>query len=389
MRTVRVRRGGTVAVLAGAALLAAACSSASAGNAPAGAAGTPAAASAAGGCPAAAARVAAAEKPAQLTLPAAGFDMAKNKGKTVWFISLTLANQFSADLADGFQAAATAAGLKPVVFDGQAQVTRWNQGISEAVNQHAAGIVLYAVAPSLVSGPLAQAAAAHIPVVDTLNGSPGDPLPNGITAHATLDYFAAGATLADYTAATSGCSGQVLYLDASSLDAYHDMLAGFKQELPAVCPKCRLDDVLEVNPATADQQLPTLASTAVARYPQADYLVTSWDAMVPLVEPSLEQAGRTGIHVISHDGQGDNLDQIASGSTLQTADVSDPLNQAMGWYLVDQLGRAMAGVPTVREVLPQQLFVKANLPASPAGQAALFPGFAGYQAKWLALWGIR
>jgi ABC-type sugar transport system substrate-binding protein len=370
---------GTLALLVVFAL--AACSSAA--HRPAAQRGT-----AGGNCTTAVTRMKAAGRPAELPLPDQPVDMAKNKGKSVWFIAVTLSNQFSSDLANGFKAAATAAGLKPVLFDGQSRVNTWNQGVNEAIDQHASGIVLYAINPELVSGPLARAAAAHIPVVDTLNGSPGDPLPAGVQAHATVDYHAAGATIADYVAGTSNCSADIVYFNASIFLAYRDMLDGFKKELAQVCGACRLEDVLDLDPANVPTKMPVLASTAIARHPDARYFVTVWDEMIPYLEPSLRQSGARDLHVISHDGVPRNLTNIRKGTSLQTADVSDPLTPAMGWAVFDQLGRVMSGRPAVVEQLPQQLFVKENLPGDPADAAALFPRYAGYQAKWLKLWDV-
>lgn len=328
-----------------------------------------------------------AEKPIELQLPGEAVDMTKNKGKSVWYIAPDLSLPFIASIAKGFTEAAKAAGMAPTVFDGKGNVNTFNQGISSAVSQGAAGILLQGINPDLVSAPLSEAAKKKIVIVDSLNGGPDQPLTNGVQAHVTVDYKQGGALLADYVASASKCAGKAIFFTSSIYNIYKDMVAGFKTELSSLCPKCSTADVVNVAPTDLATKLGGLTTTAATRHPDANYFVAAYDGQVQFMTSALQELGRDGLEIISHDGVTSNLKQIKTGEGLQTADVSNPPNESMGWAEVDQLGRLLAGQKPVSSALPQQIFVKSNI-ANADDVAALFPGYADYQSKWKKLWGV-
>lgn len=335
------------------------------------------------GVSAAEAAVQAAERPIAFTKPTPNFAMSKNSGKTVWYIAPDMSIPFIATIASGVKAAAAAAGMKAVIFDGKGQVNTFNQGVSEAVSQKASGIILQGINPALVSGPLAQAKAAGIPVIDSLNGDPTQPLSPGVLAHVTVDYTQGGKLMADWVIAASKGTAHVVIFTSSIYTIYQNMVAGFKAEFAKLCPvNCKIDAVENVQPTQVATQLRGVTATAISRYPDAKYFVPFYDAMVTYMLPSIQQVNAK-VAIISHDGVTANLGIIRNGG-IQKADVSNPPTAAMGWAEVDEIGRLIAGLKAVPEALPQQLFVKANVGTSDAG---LFPGYANYQPDYKAVWG--
>lgn len=326
----------------------------------------------------------AAEKPIQLTLPKTKVDMAKNRGKKIWYVAPDMEIPFIAQIAGGVQAAAKAAGMTAIVCDGKGNVSTFNQCVSEAVSQKVSGIILQGINPALVSAPLKQAVKDHIPVIDSLNGDPSQPLTNGVLAHVTVNYTLGGKLMADYVAAASKGKGQVIIFTSSIYTIYQNMVKGFEQELKLRCPKCKVDAVENVQPTQVSTEMGTITSTAITRYPGAHYLVPFYDALVSFMIPAIQQVGSHAV-IISHDGVTTNLDLIRKGD-VQVADVSNPPTPSMGWAEVDELGRLMTGQPAVFEDLPQQIFVKANVGTNDNN---LFPGYANYQAKYEALWGVK
>ncbi len=357
----------------------AACSSA-----PAGTSSTNAqSAKSSAGVSAAAAAVKSVEQPISFAKPTPDFAMSKNAGKTVWYIAPDMSIPFIADIASGVQAAAAAAGMKAVIFDGKGQVNTFNQGLTEAVSQKASGIILQGINPALVSGPLSQAKAAGIPVIDSLNGDPTQPLASGVLAHVTVNYTEGGKLMADWVIAASHGTAHVVIFTSSIYTIYQNMLAGFKAEFAKLCPAtCKIDAVENVQPTDVATQLGGVTATAISRYPDAKYFVPFYDGMVTYMIPSIRQV-HAGVAIISHDGVTTNLDIIRSGG-VQQADVSNPPNPAMGWAEIDEIGRLIAGLQPATENLPQQLFVKANVGSS---DAALFPGYASYESDYKSVWG--
>jgi ABC-type sugar transport system substrate-binding protein len=339
-------------------------------------------------CDAAQQAIAKATEPLQLTLPSEPVPMDKLQGKSVWYIAPDMSLPFIAAIAQGFKDAAEAAGLKPTIFDGKGNVNTFNQGVSSAVSQGADGILLQGINPALVSGPLQQATKQKIAIVDSLNGGPDQPLTGGVQAHVTVDYKLGGALMADYTATSTDCKGQAIFFTSSIYNIYKDMVAGFKEELARVCPDCKLADVVNVAPTDLATKLGGLTSTAAARHPDVKAFVAAYDGQVQFMEQALQERGGDGLAIISHDGVTSNLKQIQAGAGLQTMDVSNPPNEAMGWAEVDQLGRLLAKLEPVQDALPQQVFVKDNISGDPEDVAALFPGYADYQSQWKKLWGV-
>jgi ribose transport system substrate-binding protein len=381
-----LRRMAVPLAVAAAAAALAACGSDSGGSSAKGDGGGAKAAGAS--CPQAQQAVDKATKPLQLTLPSEAVPMSKIAGKSVWYIAPDMSLPFIAAIAHGFKDAAQAAGLKPTIFDGKGNVNTFNQGVSAAVSQGADGILLQGINPALVSGPLQQATKQKIAIVDSLNGGPDQPLTGGVQAHVTVDYRLGGALMADYAATSTGCKGQAIFFTSSIYNIYKDMVAGFKDELAHVCPDCQLADVVNVAPTDLATKLGGLTSTAAARHPDAKAFVAAYDGQVQFMEQALQERGGAGLAIISHDGVTSNLKQIQSGAGLQTMDVSNPPNEAMGWAEVDQLGRLLTKMQPVQDALPQQVFVKDNIKGDPEDVAALFPGYADYQSKWKQLWGV-
>ena len=335
------------------------------------------------GVAAAEAVVQAAERPITFTKPTPNFAMSKNSGKTVWYIAPDMSIPFIATIASGVKAAAAAAGMKAVIFDGKGQVNTFNQGVTEAVSQKASGIILQGINPALVSGPLAQAKAAGIPVIDSLNGDPTQPLASGVLAHVTVNYTEGGKLMADWVIAASKGTAHVVVFTSSIYTIYQNMVAGFKEEFAKLCPStCKIDAVENVQPTGVATQLCSITSTAISRYPDAKYFVPFYDAMVTYMIPSIQQV-HANVAIISHDGVTTNLDIIRKGG-VQQADVSNPPTAAMGWAEVDEIGRLIAGLKPAPEDLPQQLFVKANVGSSDAG---LFSGYANYESEYKSVWG--
>jgi ribose transport system substrate-binding protein len=332
---------------------------------------------------AAATALTAAEAPVTLTLPTQPVKMASIKGKTVWLI-LPDEAAIVGQIADGVKAAAAAAGLKLQIFSGNGEVTLYNQGVTEAVSQHAAGIILLAVAPKFVSGPLAQAAAEKIPVIDTFNGSPGAPLTNNLAAHVTVNFVQDGRNLADYVMAKSGCNVSVGILTTSLFQIFADDADGFQEQLAAKCPGCKVYVEQIANIADASSEVPADTQNLLRAHPAIKYVLGPSDNVATFEAAGIQQAGSSA-KVLGHDGVDTNLDAIRAASTAEVADASFPPIAYIGWTMIDEMGRVIAGQSPVTESLPTRLIDASNIGAS---NAALFPAFAGYQAGFEKLWGV-
>lgn len=322
-----------------------------------------------------------AKKPIKFSVASAPLDFSKAKGKDVWFISPTQAIPFVEQISNGFVAGAKAAGLTPHVFDGKGDVNNFNSGISQAVSQKAAGIVLQGIDPSVVKGTLANAKKAGIAVIDSFSSSPNAPLAPGVGAHVTADFTADGKVMADYILQATKCKADVVALGSTIFTVHKDINNAIQTEFKRICASCKFSFNNIDTTQIATTAAPT-TQTALNRDPNVNFLVADNDGMAPYMVQAVQQAGKK-IPLIGHDGVDSSLKFIREGK-VQVADFAFPPTPSIGWAEVDQLGRVMTGQGQIKEdTIPSQLFDKTNLPAKTADQ---FPQYNGFESKYKAAW---
>jgi ribose transport system substrate-binding protein len=318
-----------------------------------------------------------------LVMPTGTFDMKSNAGKSVWLID-ELPIPELVDIANGWAAAAKAAGLQAHIDNTTGTVSSWSAGVSQAISAGAAGIVLLGVPWQVVTGPLATAAAKKIPVVQFSDGDQNDATPSTIYSHITSDFNLGGEYMADWVLANSNCQAHVAYLSAGTGAGSSglEVDSGFANQLHALCTSCTLAKS-DVDIASLATQLPGATQSLLRRYPDTNYVVSTFDSLVTFIQPSVAQAGSSA-KIVAHDGAAANLQTISQGGA-QAADVALPPPGYQGWLLMDSLGRGMLGLPATNEVIVQRLIDKTNVSTS---INALFPDYANYQQDFEKLWGL-
>jgi ribose transport system substrate-binding protein len=326
---------------------------------------------------AAQAAMAAVEKPITPVLPTAQVNMATMKGKNIWFVGVSSSIPLVNTIGQGVKAAGAAVGANVTVFDGQGENVIEAQGVQEAVAHNASGIILQGVEPDVVSAPLAQAFAKHIPVIDSFNGNPTQAL-DGLYAHVTVNFTQYGQEMGDYALAQTGCKSNVLIFSSTELPTLQIMDAGMTSEIAKLCSSCSTT-IENVPPATIATTTGPLLKTAIARDPSADVIISAYDAIAIYLIPALQSENKT-IPIISQNGDTQNLQYVANGT--QAADLAFPPNAYIGWAEMDEMARAVNKAPSVIEDIPAQLFVKSNLNIGNP-----FPSF-NYEAGFKSLWQV-
>lgn len=321
----------------------------------------------------------------QFVAPGQSFDISKLKGKHVWIITSTLAVPFVATIAHGAEAAAKEAGLTTTLFDGKGEVTEWNRGLSQAVAQHADGIITVGASPELMKGPMAAALEAKIPVVDTLTADQAASLVPGTFAHVSISFRHSGELQADYAIAESNGKAHVLILGDNEFPGEVTRVEGMQHEFKALCPDCVVT-VQDTQVGNLGVKLGQLTQTLLRRSPDIAYILPTYDAQGIYVVPAIKAANLDKpVQVIGSDAVTSNLDWIRNGN-VQVADVGEPDVWA-GWAAVDEIARAMLGLPSVEEGIPLRLFTADNLKDVPNDENALFGG--DYVAQYRKLWGLQ
>jgi ribose transport system substrate-binding protein len=323
--------------------------------------------------------VEAASAEVDLLAPSEPLDLAAVSGKTIWFITVTM-NQFSSDMLAGVEEAAAAAGVSVKAFDGQGNTNRYSEGIEQAVAQDAAGIILVGIDPAVVSSALAEAESAGIPVQNTLNSDPTDPLAPGLYGNLTSDFSADGATVADWAMADSGCDTDMVVVYSTAIRVWDLMAQAAKEEIEAQCEDCTVT-MLDVDLANVATDVGAQLQSALQKNPDVNYIYPVWDSAVTYVTPVVAAAG-SDAKVLSRDGLAANIAWVEDGTQALT--VGTPPTDWLGWLAVDDLLRAVTGAPAPGYVIPTRV-----IDATTVGDGtndAIWPAYIDFQTAFTTTW---
>ena len=326
----------------------------------------------------------AAAGPAKPNFPTATVNAAKAKGKTVWMIQSTI-TPLVTDVTTAFDQAASIAGVKTKIINGNGSVNTTVQAASEAVAQHAGALVLFAVPVSEVQSQITAAKAAGIPVIDTFDGDTGKNMTaQGVYGHVSENPVAAGTTVADWMLTDTGCHLDTAILGSAAVTPHVLSAKGAQTEISRLCPSCKSQFVnLDLTALSTDAG--TQAQETLRRDPSINVLMSCFDGAVSFIISGLQQSGGTKVKMISMDGTAAAINMIRSGTGPLAADVALPPAGYIGWAYLDQTLRALTAAPATSGVLPYRLIDKANVGSS---STDLFPGFVNYKSQFEHLWGV-
>lgn len=333
---------------------------------------------------AATAAVEEARQPLDVLAPSSSIDMARLRGSSVWLIAAGQ-TEFTQTVADGFEAAGQAAGIEARYVQASFQVNQMQQLVEQAVAANADGIVLFNITPESVSGPLQKAIDRGIPIIDLNNGDPTDPLQPGIFAHVAAEFSIDGKKKADWMLADSGCELHLATFTVPTLTVVELMIDGAIAEVKRLCPETCTVTESEFDLSNFATSLGPQAQTVIRRDPSINYIDPAADAFAAVISPVLQQAG-TDVRIVGHDGNPSTLETMATGNTLQAMTIAGPPEVFIGWALLDQLGRGMLGEEPADWALPGRIIDSTNIASG--GAADIHPGWEGFEARFLAAWGL-
>jgi ribose transport system substrate-binding protein len=303
-------------------------------------------------------------------------------GKTYWMITLSSAVPTVAEFAAGFKTAAAALGAKVVVFDGKGSPTVWSQGVEAAIAAHASGIVLSALTASAIAPALAQAGAAHIPVINAESGAPYPPFVPGVVASVSQDGTTLGSWLADAALNSTHCNLHAIFPLAQDVQISDQILASMQTETKKLCPACTIA-VMDINSPDIPTQFTPDLENEIRTNPGTNMIVDTSSFLDPFTEAALKALG-SKIPIANTSSIGD---EAGEGDASVVTSVVYPPSLVHGWFYMDAFLRLAAGKTNVSEVFPLALITSANhSPTDPTDYAGNSP-FIGYQAKFKQLWG--
>jgi ABC-type sugar transport system substrate-binding protein len=325
----------------------------------------------------------AARAPSELALPADPAPAAGLAGKSVWFIALTM-NQFNGAVAEGFTAGAEAAGLTPVLWDGQGTTNRINDGFAQAIAAGAAAIAISGIDVTTVGPNLDLAQQLGIPVLATFDGDASQPVAEGLYSNITSDFTADGESIAKWSLVNSGCAVDMLMVSSPTVAVWERQADGAKSALEEFCPDdCSFTDV-DVDLANLATDTPQKVQTALQRDPDTNYVYMAWDSGVPFVQSTIE-TGFPDTRILGRDGVDASIQSVMQGRA-QVLSLAMPPEQWIGWATVDDLIRGATGLEPSGLVIPSRLVDADNV--GDGTDAAISPNYEGFEEKFEELWGM-
>jgi ribose transport system substrate-binding protein len=339
------------------------------------------------GCPAVVAGAKAAVQQAERTAPSWNGPTsgpAAVPGKTIVFVAQSMTNPGVAGAANGVVEGAKTIGWAVRVIDGQGTPVGIQAAFGEAVNLRPSGIVIGGFDPDLTAQQVAQADAAHIPLIGWhAVAAPGPSRNPPLFSNVTTSVEDVAKISADWIIAQSdGDAGVVLFTDDSIPFAKNkaDLIEG---DL-ARCPGAKLLARENIPIPDTNTRVPQEVSSLLARFQgQWTYSVAINDLYFADAAPALRTAGKQGdaapFNIGAGDGDPSAFERI-NNKQFQAATVPEPLSE-QGWQIVDEFNRAFSGQPATGYVAPVHVATAANS----SGTTAWDPP--GYREAYRRIWG--
>ncbi len=326
----------------------------------------------------------------EFNAPGAAFDAAKcMSGKTILSIPVSSANPFTANIEKAMQKVAHEVGFKFTSWGNQGQSSQWVQGMNAAVNQKVDLIDLLAGSDPRVLVPQVKAAqAARIPVIASHYS--GVEQSTRVKTYADgdvpIDYFKAGALLADWAILQTRGHMDALVLVATGPLSTESMQGGIAAELKR-CDDCRIKTLNYTVPDWGTRITPGVQAALLAD-PKLNYIIVIYDSMTQFVVPAVTITGAGNrVKIDTFNGTPFVLGLVQSGQVQM--DIGENLDW-IGHSILDSEMRRVCGLPLVNDPkIPFYVFTGAN--AKDAGTPPkLSQGYGdAYVEGFRALWKLK
>lgn len=325
--------------------------------------------------------------------PTSKVDIAKAKGKLVYYVSLTeeipALHEWGVVLAQQLEQA----GVKVQKCDAKGSPNGITTCLQQALAAKPAMIVGQALDTKFIASYIARAKKAGIKFVTAQTGVPGIPTVPGDDAEVTFDYPQVGRILADWFVADSGCTkgGPQIITSTSSRQPSAAEVTGIQSELKRLCPSLSVPSVQNVLIPDWPTSLPTLTRSLLTANPNLDYMLPLYDGMTIYMNPAINGivAAKSRVKVASFNATPVVMqNELAKPSPL-AADVGGP-NQWYGVALADEVLRVLAGQPPVaNEKVPLRLFTRDNIGSiDPTKDESTWYGSVNPICVYHKLWGL-
>jgi ribose transport system substrate-binding protein len=311
--------------------------------------------------------------------------------KTIVFVAGDLKNGGILGASEGLKEAATAAGWKVTVIDGQGTVSARTAAMNQALTLKPDGIVVGGFDTKEQQVAFDAAAKAGAIVVGWHAGTRPGPEPEaGIFANVTTSPQDVSDTAAYQAIADSGGkAGVVIFTDTQYEIAVFKARA--METAIKKCGGCTVLEFVDSPIGESSQRMPQLTTTLLQKYgAKWTYSLAINDLYFDFMGPSLAAAGMKGDgppKAISAGDGSESAFQRIRAKQYQAGTVPEPLNE-QGWQLVDELNRAFNKAPWSGFISGIHLVTPDNI-AFDGGQKNIFDPDNGYRDQYKKIWGAK
>lgn len=281
--------------------------------------------------------------------------------KMVVVIPCNYASEACARGVDSATEAAEQLGWEVRMIDPAGNPENTRQGIDQAIQLGADGIIFTAAVGDQLEANLAQAREEGLVLVNSM--SPAD---DRFDVDIEPDEDLTGKMAAAGIALDSEGEAKVLVVTDPAFPSVQARTAAFEKWLPELCDTCEIVETLETQMTQLQSGLPPQVQATLTANPDIDYIWMYTGAAVVATQATVERsANGENIKMVAFDGNGANLDFIAQGRS-QFLDVIKPMEYT-GYLAVNEMNRLFAEGTSEHTVIdmPKRLVDQESLPELP------------------------
>lgn len=256
--------------------------------------------------------------------------------KMVVVIPCTYASEACARGADAAIEAAEYLGWEARMIDPAGDPEASRQGIDQAIQLGADGIIFTAAVGDQLDSNLRDAREAGLFLVNSM--SPPDE-EDRFDVEISPDEDASGQMVAAAIANDSGGEANVLAIvdrSFSSVQARHD---AFEKHLPELCEGCEIVETIETQTSQLQSGLPPQVQAALTANPDINYIWTHTGAVVVATQSTVANSPNGDqVKMAAYDGNDANLEYVADENANQFLDVIKPMEHT-GYRSIHEMNR--------------------------------------------------
>jgi ribose transport system substrate-binding protein len=323
------------------------------------------------------------------TAPGPAFDAKKcMAGKSMFVIPLSSANPFNVAIAKSMSTSAKDVGFKLTVWENQAKLDQWVQGMANAGSQGYNLIDLMGGIPPAALGPqITEARGKGIKVTTTHLYDVTQPIPDNLDGSTQDNYTEAGQIMAAWAITHTGGKVNAVIIGSDEVVPTKAFVKAIEEYLDKNAPGSKHQYINVPFPEWGTKIQPSVQSAVVAD-PTINYILPIYDNMATFVIPALRITNKQGtVKIATFNGSPGMLDLQRQG------DIEMNVGESLGWWGmagVDADMRVLCGLPKVTNPnTPLLIFDKNNL-ATAGVPADYDKGYGDVHVNgFLKLWGLK